>query len=221
MPADRCAECGFNFREDRASLVARCGDFPEVVKDVLESTPDERIRARPVPSIQYAAHVGDALCWYAQRIRRVLDEDFPKLEPFDFDAAADSGEYRRRSIDTVLTDLRAACSVLANIARPVSDRQLIRFGLGSDGSPRSVALLLARAHHELVHHELDLRRGVGPPGKVKCLLPPRCPRTFDTSHRCPCTHSDSRVLDRATHRLPSCTGLPECVGPGFDSPRRL
>ena len=155
MPADRCAECGFNFKEDKASLVARCGDFPEALKDVLESAANERIRARPVPEIwapiEYAAHVGEALRWYAQRIRRVLDEDFPKLKPFDFDAAADAGEYRRRSVDMVLTDLRGACRELANIARPVSDLQLGRCGLGSDGSPRSVALLLARAHHEPVH----------------------------------------------------------------------
>jgi hypothetical protein len=156
-----------SFKEDEASLVARCGDFPEAVKDVLESTANERIRARPVPEIwapiEYAAHVGEALRWYAQRIRRVLDEDFPKLEPFDFVAAADAGECRRRSVDMVLIDLRAACRELANIARPVSDLQLSRCGLGSEGSPRSVALLLARAHHELVHHELDLRRGVSPP----------------------------------------------------------
>jgi hypothetical protein len=33
--------------------------------------------------------------------------------------------------------------------------------MGSDGSPRSVELLLARAGHELAHHELDLRRGLG------------------------------------------------------------
>jgi len=32
---------------------------------------------------------------------------------------------------------------------------------GSDGSPRSVETLLARAGHELAHHELDLRRGAG------------------------------------------------------------
>ena len=174
MPANRCAECGFIFQEDKTNLVALCDDFPEIVKDVLESTPDERIRARPVPElwapIEYAAHVGEALRWYATRIRRVLDEDFPKLEPFDFDAAADAGEYRSRNIDTVLIDLRAACRELANIARPVNDLQLIRSGLGSDGSPRSIALLLARAHHELVHHGLDLRRGVGPPDKVSVAL---------------------------------------------------
>ncbi len=128
------------------------------------SADPERIRARVDPHVwsplEYAAHVGEAVRWYVGRIRCVLDEELPQLAPFDFDAAAEEGEYYRRSIDQVVADLRAACRALADLARSVSSSQLGRYGLGSDGSPRSGALLLTRAEHELVHHELDVRRGL-------------------------------------------------------------
>lgn len=156
---------GLDSGVDRTSLAERCDGFPRVVEDILGSADSHLIRRRPEPeiwsSIEYAAHVGEAVCWYVARIRCVLDVDFPQLAPFDFDAAAEKGEYRRRSIDVVVADLRTACRELTNIAQSVSGNQLNRYGLGSDGSRRSVALLLTRAEHELVHHELDLRRGTG------------------------------------------------------------
>ncbi len=133
--------------------------------DLLKSADRHVVQRRPGAevwsAIEYAAHVGEAVCWYVGRIRRVLKEDLPQLAPFDFDAAAEEGDYHRRSIDEVVADLRTACRALADLARSVSGSQLSRCGLSSDGSPRSVALLLTRAEHELVHHELDLRRGLG------------------------------------------------------------
>lgn len=135
------------------------------MNDIPKSTDESFIRRPPGPDVwspvEYAAHTGEAVRWYVGRIKRVLDEDLPRLEPFDFDAAAEEGEYDRRSVDTVVADLRTSCRQLADIARSVSGSQLTRYGLARDGSPRSVSLLLTRADHELVHHELDLRRGLG------------------------------------------------------------
>ncbi|WP_067976361.1 DinB family protein [Mycolicibacter icosiumassiliensis] len=132
--------------------------------EILESVTDEQVRRRPATGtwapIEYAAHVADAVAWYTQRVERVLQEAAPRLEPFDFDAAAEVQGYCRRNIGTVTTDVSRACAELADLAMRVGPVELRRCGRGSDGSPRSVASLLARAHHELVHHELDLRRGV-------------------------------------------------------------
>jgi hypothetical protein len=164
-----CHECGFDSGEDRTSLAARSDAFPEIVNDILRSADANLIRRRPAPEVwspvEYAAHVGEAVRWYVGRIRCVLEEDLPQLESFDFDAAAEAGEYYRRRIDAVVADLRTSCRELADIARSVSASQLSRYGLGSDGSPRSVASLLTRADHELVHHEFDLRRSLVRAGK--------------------------------------------------------
>ncbi len=163
MVAESCAECGFDFEWDRAKLLARCGDLPMTLQDLLAEA--AWVRRRPAPGvwapIEYAAHVGKAVHWYVGRIRRVLDEDRPQLEPFDFDAAAEEGEYCGRDIGEVVADVRTACRELADVARSVSANQLHRCGLGTDGSPRPVESLLVRVDHELVHHELDLRRGLG------------------------------------------------------------
>jgi DinB superfamily len=166
VTAGRCAECGFEFEPDRAGLAARCAEFPRIVTELLASVTDDRLRRRPAAGtwapIEYAAHVAEALHWYRRRIQRVRDEDVPQLTPYDFDAAADAGDYRNRAIGEVTADVASACSQLAGLVSTLGDIELHRCGRGSDGSVRSVASLLARAHHELVHHELDLRRGVTP-----------------------------------------------------------
>jgi hypothetical protein len=79
----------------------------------------------------------------------------------DWDAGTRLGGYNRRSADRVRGDAGAACRELAGLARSLRPEQLRWQGMGSDGSPRCVELLLARAGHELAHHELDLRRGWG------------------------------------------------------------
>jgi hypothetical protein len=70
------------------------------------------------------------------------------------------GNYRERSVETVTRDLQRACAVLAEVARSVTEDDLARAGIGSDGTPRTVQALLACAGHELVHHDLDIRRDV-------------------------------------------------------------
>jgi hypothetical protein len=158
--AERCADCGYDLGWDRANLLARCRDFPMTLQDMLVTADAARVRRRTAP-IEYAAHIGDAVRWYVGRIRRVLDQDLPQLKPFGFDAAAEEGEYCGCDIGEVVADVRTACRELADIARPVSATHLRRSGLASDGSPRSAHSLLVRVDHELVHHDLDLRRGLG------------------------------------------------------------
>lgn len=126
MQPDRCRECGFDFAGDRARLAVRCVSYPGVLADLLKSADGRVVQRRPGAevwsAIEYAAHVGEAVCWYIGRIRRVLKEDLPQLAPFDFDAAAEGGDYHRRSIDEVVADLRTACRALADLA-PLGERQ--------------------------------------------------------------------------------------------------
>lgn len=165
MRPHSCSECGFDFEFDRAALARRCDSFPGTADDLLGLAEKDLVRRRTNPDtwspIEYAAHVDEAVRWYVGRIGQVLAKEFQQLAPFDFDAAAQDRQYLHRSVATVVDALRVSCSQLKDIARSTSGSQLKRCGVGSDGSPRDVALLLARAHHELVHHEVDLRRGLG------------------------------------------------------------
>jgi hypothetical protein len=165
MGSGCCAECGFDFAGGVAAQIARSCRFPGVLEELLGSADPAALRRRRHPDVwsplEYSAHVGEAVLWYVGRIRRVLGAERPRLEPFDWDAAALLGGYNRRSADRVCGDAAAACGELAALARSLRPEQLPRQGIGSDGSPRSTGLLLARAGHELAHHELDLRRGLG------------------------------------------------------------
>jgi Mycothiol maleylpyruvate isomerase N-terminal domain len=162
MPA--CGECGYDFAEDSVRLAERCSAFSAGISDVLHTTAPEVLLRRSEPStwspLEYAAHVSEAVPWYVGRVQKVLGEAEARLTAFDWDQAASDGNYRQRDVETVTSDLRRACAALAELARSVSEEDLARTGIGSDGTPRTVQVLLARAGHELAHHELDIRRGV-------------------------------------------------------------
>jgi hypothetical protein len=160
-----CGECRYDFAEDPVRLAQRCAAFSTGMSGLLRATAPEVLLRRPDPRtwspLEYAAHVSEAVPWYVARVQKVLREAEPRLTAFDFDLAASEGNYRQRDVGTVTEDLRRACAELAEVARSVTGDDLARAGTGSDGTPRTVRVLLARAGHELAHHELDIRRGVG------------------------------------------------------------
>ena len=159
-----CSECRYDFGEDAVRLSERCAAFGTELSRVLQETELDVLLRRPAPQtwspLEYAAHVSEAIPWYVARIHKVLREAVAQLEALDWDLAAIDGNYRQRSVGTVTRDLQNACAALAEVARSVTGEDLARAGTGSDGTPRTVRALLARAGHELAHHELDIRRGV-------------------------------------------------------------
>jgi hypothetical protein len=159
-----CGECRYDFGEDQVRLAERCAAFSTGMSGLLHETELDVLLRRPAPRtwspLEYAAHVSEAIPWYVGRIQKVLREADARLTAFDWDVAASEGKYRQRGVDTVTVDLRRACAALAELARSVTGEDLARTGTGSDGTPRTVQVLLARAGHELAHHELDIRRGV-------------------------------------------------------------
>lgn len=159
-----CGECRYDFGEDPVRLSERCVAFSAGMSGVLETSSLDVLLRRPAPRtwspLEYAAHVSEAVPWYVARIRKVLRESGAQLTAFDWDLAASEGRYRERGVERVTRDLRRACAALAELARSVTRDDLARAGTGSDGTPRTVQALLARAGHELAHHELDIRRGV-------------------------------------------------------------
>ena len=152
------------FAVDLDVRAERATRFPATLGNLLADADSDEVRRRPAPAIwspiEYAAHTGDAVHWYVERIYRVLREDRPKLAPFDWDLATEQRDYRRRSIPRVLAAVEQACSEFTNLARSLNRDDLQKTGVGSDGSPRTVEVLLGRADHELVHHEMDIRRGL-------------------------------------------------------------
>ena len=165
MDVPECGECRYDFGEDPVRLSERCAAFSTDMTGVLHVTALDVLLLRPSPRtwspLEYMAHVSEVIPWYVARIQKVLREAEPQLTAFDWDRAASDGKYRQRGIERVASDLQRACAALAEVARSVTGDDLAHAGTGSDGTPRTVQTLLARAGHELAHHELDIRRGLG------------------------------------------------------------
>jgi hypothetical protein len=140
------------------------GGFPDHLSRLLLGVGDSdgRLRARPAAEVwspvEYMAHTGDAIAWYAGRISRVLKEDRPALDPFDWDAHTAAQRYRERRLTDVLATVRGSCAGLAAELGTVTAWE--REGIGSDGTPRTVAQLADRAAHEARHHLRDIELGL-------------------------------------------------------------
>jgi hypothetical protein len=161
-----CAECGYDRGGPPDHAVAVIAGFPDRVSRLALRDGDGRLRARPAVEVwsplEYLAHTGDAIAWYAGRIHRVRTEDRPALEPFDWDAHTAAQRYHERRLADVLADVRRTCAGLT--AELGAGTAWEREGIGSDGSARTVAQLADRAAHEVRHHLHDIEVGLGASG---------------------------------------------------------
>lgn len=159
----RCAECGYDWAGLPEDAVAVVSGLPAELAGLVDE-PDVRLRARPAPEVwsplEYVAHTGDAIGWYAQRIHRVLTEDRAALAAFDWDAYTESQRYRDRRLEDVLDEVAESCAAFVARLADQPEAMWAREGVGSDGQPRSVAQLAHRAAHEARHHLRDLRVGL-------------------------------------------------------------
>lgn len=164
MNATVCLECGLEWSKAAGQATDASASVSRAVRWRLGAAPPERLVRRSQPGVwsplEYAAHLGEAVDWYADRIQRILKEDHPRLRPYDWDRAAVAGRYSDRSADRVLTVLDHACGRLGLLASMLGPPELGAWGIGSDGTQRTVEQLVARAVHELVHHEMDIRVGL-------------------------------------------------------------
>lgn len=159
-----CQECGFDWDSPLAHARDTVEAFPARASHLLRFGPDARLRARPAVGVwsplEYLAHTGDAIDWYAGRIARVLTEQRPRLDGYDWDAHTAEQEYHRRAVEDVLDDIRRSCSRFAVTTADLDEAASQLAGVRSDGTPRTIAQLIHRAAHEARHHLRDIELGL-------------------------------------------------------------
>jgi DinB superfamily len=168
QPVTRCQKCGYDWDRPPEHAVATIRAFPGSVSGLLLAKgiadASRQLRTRPAPAVwsplEYIAHTGDAIDWYARRVKRVLTEHRPALDPFDWDAHTASQRYYERHLDNVLDQIRRDCARLTATLADLTATDWEREGTGSDGQPRSVVELIHRAAHEAEHHLQDIRAGL-------------------------------------------------------------
>lgn len=163
----RCAECGYDWSAPVAQAVAIIAAFPADAARLLPGDTTPALRTRPElgtwSPLEYLAHTGDAIDWYADRVQRVLAEHRPVLEPFDWDAHTAGQRYHERRLADVLDGVERGCARLTAVLGEIAADDWRRAGVGSTGPPRTVADLVHRAAHEARHHLRDIRVGGGVP----------------------------------------------------------
>lgn len=155
-----CDECGFDDQLDVESALRLVAGAPERYATLLAGRDGTR---RPSPDVwspsEYTCHVADNTRIWAQRVWQAGAEPGSKVAaPYDQDALAAACRY----------DLVPQATALWSLAQSVATWQaaLVDADLGAEVThpeygPLDVATIVRRVAHEVHHHEIDIRHGLG------------------------------------------------------------
>jgi hypothetical protein len=156
-----CPECGFDgraisFRQVPELVRSNAAAWPaELARDDVRVRPDDTTWS----TLEYGAHVRDVFRTFDERLRLMLTEDAPTFANWDQDATAIEDRYDEQDPAVVRDELLDAAATVAWAFEAVSDDQLERTGLRSDGSAFTVDTIARYFVHDPVHHLHDVRRG--------------------------------------------------------------
>jgi hypothetical protein len=93
----------------RAEIIKTLRATPVVLRALVDGVDDARLRRRPAPGewaiIEVVGHLADTEERALARVRRMLAEDEPELEPFDQEALAEERHYLELSLEEELARL--------------------------------------------------------------------------------------------------------------------
>jgi hypothetical protein len=166
---ERCEECGFEYVLDDAP-----GAGPAIVAGVRDLTPLLRtdraeLRARPGVDawspLEYGCHLRDVLLVQRERVLAARRTDRPTIDPMGRDERVAHDGYAEQDPAAVTRQLEDAALMFANVLARLGptdwDRTLMyNYPALSERSLRWVAV---HTLHEVRHHQLDVRAGLGRP----------------------------------------------------------
>ncbi len=162
---DHCDECGFTYDSlavaDAPSALRLGG---ERLAEDLFSGDDASIHSRPDPNtwsvVEYTCHVRDVLLVQRERILQALVEEAPRFVPMHREERVITAGYDRESATEVAQELTVVANLVAKVVTLLDDRQLARTCVFNFPEPRvrDVAWVVRHSVHEVVHHEMDVRR---------------------------------------------------------------
>ena len=127
-----------------------------------------QLRARPIAgkwsTLEVVCHLADFEPIYADRMKRVLAEDQPRIMSGDPDLFAAKLAYHERDVEEELTLIDVQRRQMARILRTVSAADFQRTGVHSSDGPLSLETLLTRISGHIDSHLpfiADKRRALG------------------------------------------------------------
>jgi DinB superfamily len=166
------------FKQAYSSLLNQLEEMPVFLQKSMIALPSQRLQCQPekddMPLVEHLWHVRDCDSdLYALRIRRVLQEDKPNLDPVDVGIWPELRSYRNRNGDLAISEFVELRAGLVRELREVDEEGLARTGVLADGSEINVLGLVA----QLAEHDRDHRwriaailRGFGWPAQTGACL---------------------------------------------------
>ena len=144
---------------DRAGITAYLRQVPDLIDEAIQGLSDDELRHQPSPDewsiLEVCCHLRDVAELEGQRIRRLVEEDGPTLEPYDQEALAREHNYQGADPHRVDIALRAFWGGLAYQLEGLSDEEWGRGGTHPEIGPVTVR---SRAEAEVEHARAHLEQ---------------------------------------------------------------
>ena len=144
---------------DRAQITAYLRQLPDLIDETIDGLSDEALRRRPSPDewsvLEVCCHLRDSAEIEGQRIRRLVEEDDPELQPYDQEALARERNYQGEDVTRLRTALRAFWGGLAYQLEGLTDEQWERGGTHPEWGAVTVR---SRAELEVEHARAHLEQ---------------------------------------------------------------
>ena len=142
--------------------IERLAAMPEFLHAAIAAVDDAQARVRPdahgFSLVDHACHLRDLEReGYLVRVRRLLAERDPVLEPFDGDAVAAARDYPSQDVHAAARDFAAAREELLAIASRLTPAELAREGRFGDRRVCLADVIAMMVAHD-GEHRLDIER---------------------------------------------------------------
>ncbi len=144
---------------DRAQVTDYLRQVPDLIDEAIQGLSDDELRHRPSPddwsALEICCHLRDAAQEEGVRVRRLVEEEGPALEPYDQEVWARERNYQGDDIRRVRTALRAFWGGLAYLLEGLTDEQWERAGTHPEWGAVTVR---SRAEREVEHAQAHLEQ---------------------------------------------------------------
>ncbi len=142
--------------DERRELIETYRATPAILRALLCDLDDALLRERPDHDdwsiVEVVAHLADADERAHERVRRMRDEDEPRLEAYDQEALAEERQYRFMPLDRALDRFAASRAAHAETLAALDDAAWARAGIHEEVGPITIQALTAHmAAHDATH----------------------------------------------------------------------
>lgn len=141
-----------------AESIERLDSMPEFLEAAIEIVAPEDLTARPGPEefslVEHACHLRDLdREGYVVRVRRLIEETCPALQPFDGTAIAAQRDYLAQDARRAAQEFAAARRTLTGLLAPLTESDLRREATFGERRVTFADVVAMMVEHDAAHRE--------------------------------------------------------------------